>query len=86
MLRDLRTERGVGLQAAAEVVRGSRSKNSRLERGESPPKHHDVMDLLRASGVREPATLATVEDLLRKTDENPGGTATPTSPPAGCAA
>ncbi|MFE3205820.1 helix-turn-helix domain-containing protein [Embleya sp. NPDC059237] len=71
MLRDLRTERGVGLQTAAEVVRGSRSKISRLERGESPPKHHDVMDLLRAYGVREPATLATVEDLLRKSDEKP---------------
>ncbi|MFE5325360.1 Scr1 family TA system antitoxin-like transcriptional regulator [Embleya sp. NPDC056575] len=70
MLRNVRVGRSVGLQAA-EVVRGSRSKISRLERGESPPKHHDVMGLLHAYGVREPATPATVEDLLRKSDEKP---------------
>ncbi|MFF7249932.1 helix-turn-helix domain-containing protein [Embleya sp. NPDC008237] len=71
MLRDLRLERDMGLKAAAAIIRGSASKISRLERGESPPKHHDVLDLVRAYGVRDPATLATVEDLLRKADQKP---------------
>ncbi|MGC0419041.1 helix-turn-helix domain-containing protein [Embleya sp. AB8] len=71
MLRDLRLDRDMGLTAAAAVVRGSASKISRLERGESPPKHRDVMDLLAAYGVRDPAMLATVEDLLRKAHQRP---------------
>ncbi|MFJ8747571.1 helix-turn-helix domain-containing protein [Embleya sp. NPDC127516] len=71
MLRDLRLESDMGLKAAADVVRGSASKVSRLERGESPPKHRDVMELLKAYGVREPGTLATVEDLLRKAVQKP---------------
>ncbi|WP_338933184.1 helix-turn-helix transcriptional regulator [Streptomyces netropsis] len=45
-LRVLRRERGMTLKDAAEVIRGSVSKVSRLERGESPPKERDVHDLL----------------------------------------
>jgi ribosome-binding protein aMBF1 (putative translation factor) len=36
ILRSLRVERGLGLTEAADVIRGSASKISRLERGESP--------------------------------------------------
>ncbi len=50
-LRSLRQERGLGLKEVAQVIRGSVSKMSRLERGESPPKDRDVQDLLRYYGV-----------------------------------
>jgi transcriptional regulator with XRE-family HTH domain len=46
-LRRLRKERGFGLKDVAPVIRGSVSKVSRLERGESPPKRRDIEDLAR---------------------------------------
>ncbi|MFI1018167.1 helix-turn-helix transcriptional regulator [Streptomyces sp. NPDC020965] len=46
-LRRYRKERGLGLKDVAPVIRASISKMSRLERGESPPKPQDVLDLAR---------------------------------------
>lgn len=45
-LRQARTERNLTLRDAAAVIRGSVSKVSRLERGESPPRDRDVRDLV----------------------------------------
>ncbi|MEV7283017.1 helix-turn-helix transcriptional regulator [Streptomyces sp. NPDC093252] len=45
-LRQARRERSLTLQAAAPAIRGSASKLSRLERGESPPQDRDVRDLV----------------------------------------
>ncbi|WP_078999720.1 DUF5753 domain-containing protein [Streptomyces sp. WM4235] len=44
-LRRHRERRGYTLAAAARAIRGSTSKMSRLERGESPAKPRDVYDL-----------------------------------------
>lgn len=71
MLRRLRLDRSMGLKEAADVIRGSASKVSRLERGESPPKERDVHDLVRAYGVSDPATLDLVDDLLRRASRKP---------------
>jgi transcriptional regulator with XRE-family HTH domain len=46
-LRQLREERRLKQADLAVVIRASVSKISRLERGESPPKWRDVMDLAR---------------------------------------
>ncbi|MGW6521708.1 helix-turn-helix domain-containing protein [Streptomyces sp. NPDC054962] len=45
-LRQARKERNLPLRDVAPVIRGSVSKLSRLERGESPPKDRDVRDLM----------------------------------------
>ncbi|MFJ6793289.1 helix-turn-helix domain-containing protein [Streptomyces sp. NPDC091268] len=50
-LRALRESRGLTLRQVAPVIRGSVSKISRLERGESPPKRRDVLDLARHYGA-----------------------------------
>jgi transcriptional regulator with XRE-family HTH domain len=52
-LRQAREQRGYRLKHAAAVIRGSVSKVSRLERGESPPKERDVFDLVRFYGLSE---------------------------------
>ncbi|MGI5341270.1 helix-turn-helix domain-containing protein [Streptomyces sp. CA-181903] len=65
-LRRMRQERGLGLKDVAPVIRGSVSKVSRLERGESPPKERDVWDLVHF--YRVPAErLHMIEELLRQT-------------------
>ncbi|MYW06069.1 helix-turn-helix transcriptional regulator [Streptomyces sp. SID3343] len=69
ILRSLRVDCGLGLKEAADVIRGSASKISRLERGESPPKHRDVFDLVAAYGVHDQTQLAVIEDLLRKANQ-----------------
>ncbi|KNB50674.1 hypothetical protein AC230_21940 [Streptomyces caatingaensis] len=66
LLRRLRQERGLGLKDVAPVIRGSVSKVSRLERGESPPKERDVHDLLHHYRVTA-ELYAHAEDLLRQT-------------------
>ncbi|MFD9358053.1 helix-turn-helix domain-containing protein [Streptomyces sp. NPDC060031] len=50
-LRALREARSLTLRQVAPVIRGSVSKISRLERGESPPKRRDVLDLARHYGA-----------------------------------
>ncbi|MEV8531305.1 helix-turn-helix transcriptional regulator [Streptomyces sp. NPDC051211] len=47
LLRQHRLKAEMSLVEAAEKIRGSSSKLSRLERGESPPKEKDVWDLVR---------------------------------------
>jgi transcriptional regulator with XRE-family HTH domain len=71
MLRRWRLDRGQGLKEAADVIRGSASKISRLERGESPPKARDVRDLVRAYGVCDRVSLDLVEDLLQRACKRP---------------
>ncbi|MFG2116635.1 helix-turn-helix domain-containing protein [Streptomyces sp. NPDC048718] len=50
-LRDHRVKQGYTLAEAARVIRGSTSKVSRLERGESPVKYRDLVDLARFYSV-----------------------------------
>ncbi|MBW5486209.1 helix-turn-helix domain-containing protein [Streptomyces bambusae] len=50
-LRRLRCDANLSLADAAVLIRGSSSKLSRLERGESPPKEKDVWDLVRHYGL-----------------------------------
>ncbi|MER5934719.1 helix-turn-helix transcriptional regulator [Streptomyces sp. NPDC002054] len=52
-LRKHRSDAGMSLMEAAEKIRGSSSKLSRLERGESPPREKDVWDLVRHYRVDE---------------------------------
>ncbi|MFI5617119.1 helix-turn-helix domain-containing protein [Streptomyces sp. NPDC051567] len=62
-LRTWREARGLTLRQVAPVIRGSVSKISRLERGESPPKPRDVRDLARYYGVDDQG-MRTIEQLL----------------------
>ncbi|MBH1938838.1 helix-turn-helix domain-containing protein [Streptomyces sp. AV19] len=64
-LRRLRQERGLGLKDVAPVIRGSVSKVSRLERGESPPKDRDVQDLVRFYRV-SPELAHEIEGLVQQ--------------------
>ncbi|MCC3773853.1 helix-turn-helix transcriptional regulator [Streptomyces sp. UNOB3_S3] len=68
-LRILRQEQGLGLKDAAPVIRGSVSKVSRLERGESPPKERDVMDLALFYGATT-EQIQEIEALLRQAQHN----------------
>ncbi|MER5968299.1 helix-turn-helix transcriptional regulator [Streptomyces sp. NPDC002055] len=54
-LRRLREARGVSTQAAAEAIRGSHAKISRLELGRVGFKERDVGDLLTLYGVTDAA-------------------------------
>ncbi|MFJ8676355.1 helix-turn-helix domain-containing protein [Streptomyces sp. NPDC093589] len=62
-LRWHRESRGYTLEAAARAIRGSTSKMSRLERGESPAKPRDVYDLAAFYGVSR-QDLASLEQYL----------------------
>ncbi|MFJ2744748.1 helix-turn-helix domain-containing protein [Streptomyces sp. NPDC087440] len=68
-LRQLRKERRLGLKDVAPVIRGSVSKVSRLERGESPPKEQDVRDLMKFYRL-SPMEEFEIESLLRHTRES----------------
>ncbi|MDT0268513.1 helix-turn-helix transcriptional regulator [Streptomyces sp. DSM 44915] len=52
-LRQLRKERGLTLKQAAEPIRGSAAKISRLERGACSPKERDIEDLITFFRVSE---------------------------------
>src|SRR6516225_9426182 len=54
-LRRLREARGLTTAQAAEVIRATHSKVSRLERGRSTPRPRDVADLLSLYGVTDEA-------------------------------
>ncbi|MGP4000119.1 helix-turn-helix domain-containing protein [Streptomyces sp. 8N706] len=54
-LRKLREARGVSTQAAAEAIRGSHAKISRLELGRVGFKERDVTDLLTLYGITDTA-------------------------------
>ncbi|MGA5354193.1 helix-turn-helix domain-containing protein [Streptomyces thermodiastaticus] len=68
-LRRCREERGYTLKEAARVIRGSTSKMSRLERGESPPKARDVYDLARFYRLND-QQMQLIEQLLVQTNNN----------------
>ncbi|GAA0488396.1 helix-turn-helix transcriptional regulator [Streptomyces sp. NPDC046215] len=68
-LRILRQERGLGLKDVAPVIRGSVSKVSRLERGESPPKERDVHDLVQFYGAGA-EQIKDIETLLHQAQHN----------------
>ncbi|MFJ3799966.1 helix-turn-helix domain-containing protein [Streptomyces sp. NPDC090088] len=68
-LRQARKERHLALRDVVPVIRGSVSKLSRLERGESPPKDRDVHDLVafyQLSGER----VHEIEGLLQQAKDN----------------
>ncbi|WP_421107023.1 helix-turn-helix domain-containing protein [Streptomyces sp. NEAU-S77] len=65
-LRRLRTEQGLTMRDAAPVIRASVSKISRMERGESPPREQDVLDLVEHYGVDDPWQVEAVRELLKQ--------------------
>ncbi|MBY8846682.1 helix-turn-helix transcriptional regulator [Streptomyces sp. SP2-10] len=68
-LRQARKERNLALRDVAPVIRGSVSKISRLERGESPPKDRDVRDLV--AFYQLPSEQAhEIEGLLQQAKDN----------------
>ncbi|MFF5537813.1 helix-turn-helix domain-containing protein [Streptomyces cinerochromogenes] len=68
-LRRHRENRGLTLKEAARAIRGSTSKMSRLERGESPPKARDVYDLARFYMLDE-REMQVIDQLLAQTNNN----------------
>ncbi|AKA01185.1 XRE family transcriptional regulator [Streptomyces noursei ZPM] len=65
-LRHLRRSNGLALKDVAPQIRASISKISRMERGESPPREKDVLDLVRFYGVTDPDHLDEIRELLRQ--------------------
>ncbi|MGV9336510.1 helix-turn-helix domain-containing protein [Nocardia sp. NPDC003726] len=68
-LRQLRERRGITKEVAAEAIRGSHGKISRLESGRTGFKERDLRDLLFLYGVDDPAEQATIFDLARRANE-----------------
>ena len=65
-LRELRERAGVSPAEAAEAIRGSTSKISRLETGQSPFRDRDVADLLTRYGLQGPEERDAVLALARQ--------------------
>jgi transcriptional regulator with XRE-family HTH domain len=53
-LRRLREARGITAQAAAQAIRGSESKISRIELGRNAVREVDIADLLNLYGISDP--------------------------------
>lgn len=68
-LRRLREACGMSRETAADVIRGSEAKMSRLELGRTGFKHRDVVDLLTAYGVTDEAEREAVLALARRANE-----------------
>ena len=68
-LRGLRERSGLTRRAAADVIRASEAKMSRLELGRTGFKYRDVADLLTAYGVRDGADREAVLALARRANE-----------------
>lgn len=68
-LRRMRQERGLSIKDVAPVIRASISKISRMERGESPPRERDVVDLARFYGAAREKELE-IEQLLRLMEDS----------------
>lgn len=66
-LRRLREARGITLEQAATVIRGSHSKLSRMEHGRVAFKERDVADLLTFYGVTDGEQRAALLALARET-------------------
>src|ERR1700755_1269355 len=70
-LRRLRENREITTEQAAEAIRGSHSKISRMEHGRVGFKARDVPDLLTLYGVMDPAERESLLSLAREAG-NPG--------------
>ncbi len=70
-LRRLRENREITTEQAAEAIRGSHSKISRMEHGRVGFKDRDVSDLLTLYGVMDPAERESLLSLAREAG-NPG--------------
>jgi transcriptional regulator with XRE-family HTH domain len=70
-LRRLREGREITTEQAAEAIRGSHSKISRMEHGRVGFKDRDVVDLLTLYGVTDPADRESLLNLAREAG-NPG--------------
>ncbi|QIS04171.1 helix-turn-helix domain-containing protein [Nocardia brasiliensis] len=68
-LRKLREARGITPQVAADRIRGSYAKISRLELGRTGFKERDIVDLLDLYGVTDPDECAKFLDLARKANQ-----------------
>ncbi len=66
-LRQLRQAGHITTAEAAEVIRATPSKISRLERGRTTAKQRDVADLLGLYGVTDPAEREELLELARQT-------------------
>ena len=66
-LRQLRQAGHITTAEAAEVIRATQSKISRLERGRTTAKQRDVADLLSLYGVTDPAEREELLELARQT-------------------
>src|ERR1700689_598298 len=65
-LHQLRESRGITAEQAAEAIRGSHSKISRMEHGRVGFKERDVADLLTLYGVTDGAERAALLNLARE--------------------
>jgi transcriptional regulator with XRE-family HTH domain len=65
-LHRLRDSRGISAEQAAEAIRGSHSKISRMEHGRVGFKDRDVSDLLTLYGVTDPEERAALLNLARE--------------------
>jgi transcriptional regulator with XRE-family HTH domain len=65
-LHRLRESRGITAEQAAEAIRGSHSKISRMERGRVGFKERDVADLLTLYGVTDTEERAALLNLARE--------------------
>lgn len=65
-LRQMREARGMSREAAADAIRASTAKISRMERGRVGLKERDVRDLLTVYGVTDPAEREEMLSLVRR--------------------
>jgi transcriptional regulator with XRE-family HTH domain len=70
-LRRLREDQGIGRRQAADAIRGSESKISRLELGRIGYKARDVEDLLTLYGVTAESERVTLRSLARQASQPP---------------
>ncbi len=68
-IRRLREAAGISREAAAEVIRGSEAKMSRIETGRTGFKQRDIVDLLSLYGVTDDAEREAVLGLARQANE-----------------
>ena len=68
-IRRLREAAGISREAAADVIRGSEAKMSRIETGRTGFKQRDIVDLLSLYGVTDDAEREAVLGLARQANE-----------------
>ena len=82
-LHRLRESHGITAEQAAESIRGSHSKISRMEHGRVGFKERDVADLLTLYGVTDARSGPRCSTWPGRPTPPAGGTPTPTSSPPG---